>query len=228
MIYSYSKIKTDQNFNEDFKTYSSLGLLQFLPAQLFWNILKASIVDNWNLPNLTGKMIQIDFWPKWFKIQGITTVANSKYIEPDIFIRFENFDCIVEVKKTDASGQHCDQWESQIQAYLNEYPEGRQFIYIALGGNSKLNAPSHEKFGYVYKSTWQRLLCEINKALQERLSLNYSSEAINQEIRILQSVVEAFASCYNEYVVELLDTIITDDKKIKLPRKIEMDELWKI
>ena len=41
MIYSYSKIKTDQNFNEDFKTYSSLGLLQFLPAQLFWNILKS-------------------------------------------------------------------------------------------------------------------------------------------------------------------------------------------
>lgn len=227
MIYSYSKIKTDQNFNEDFKTYISLGLLQFLPAQLFWNILKASVNNNQNLPNIAGEMIQIDFWPKWFNIHNISVVANSKYIEPDIFIRFENFDCIVEVKKTDTFGQYFAQWESQIQAYHNEYPEGKQLIYIALGGNLKLDASSDDKFKHVYKSTWQQFLHAINKTLQERVALVYKNEIINQEIRILQSVVEAFANCYNEYVVELLDTMNNYCQTIKLPQQKNLDELWK-
>ena len=227
MIYSYSKIKTDQNFNEDFKTYSSIGMLQFLPTQLFWNILKASVIDNQNLPNITGAMEQIEFWPKWFKIQNIKIVSNSKYIEPDVFIRFENFDCIVEVKKTDTFGQHPDQCESQTLAYRNEYPEGKELIYIALGGNPELNESLHEKYKHVYKSTWHRLLCGINKALQERVSMIYKNEIINQEIRILQSSLEAFASCYNEYVVELLDTM-SINYQIKLPSQKKLEELWKI
>lgn len=228
MIHSYSKINTSQNFNEDFKTYSTLGVLQYLQAQLFWNILKASVIDNHNLPNVTGEILQIDFWPKWFNIQNIRNIYNSKYIEPDMFIRFERFDCIVEVKKTDRVGQYTDQWESQTLAYRNEYPEGKQLVYIALGGNSRLNASTHEKFKHVYKSTWQGLLREIVKALKERVSLIYKTEIINQEIRVLQSVVEAFASCYNEYVVELFDTISTDYQKIKLPQQKEMEELWRI
>ncbi len=227
MIHSYSKIKTDQNYNEDFKTYSTLGVLQFLPAQLFWNILKASVIDNQNLPSITGEIVQINFWPKWYNLQNINVVSNSIYIEPDVFIRFENFDCVIEVKKNDSFGQHYDQWESQTQTYRNEYPEGKQFIYIALGGNPKLDASSQEKFRHVYKSTWQRLLREINKSLQDRISVTYKTETINQEIRILQSAVDAF-SCYNEYVVELLDTMSTYHQTIKQPTKEFLQQLWKI
>lgn len=227
MIYSYSKIKTDQNYNEDFKTYSTLGVLQFLPAQLFWNILKASVIGNQNMPSITGEMVQIDFWPKWYNVQNIKVVLNSTYIEPDVFIRFENFDCVIEVKKTDSFGQHYDQWESQIQAYRNEYPEGKKLIYIALGGNQILDAPSQEKFRHVYKSTWQRLIREIDKALQERVSVIYKTETINLEIRILQSAMDAFA-CYNEYVVELLDTMNIHCQEIKQPTKESLKQLWKI
>ena len=227
MIHSYSKIKTDRNYNEDFKTYATLGVLQYLPAQFFWQLLRGSVIDNKDLPILAGEILQIDFWPKWYKIQNIKVVSNSSYIEPDIFIRFENFDCIVEVKKTDSSGQHSDQWESQTQAYRNEYPEGRRLVYIALGGNPKLDASSQDKFSHVYKSTWQRLLREIDIALQERISLVYKTEATNQEIRILQSTIDAFAR-YNEYVVELLDTMDSYHRSINLPTKDTLSQLWKI
>lgn len=227
MIHSYSKIKTDGKYNEDFKTYSTLGVLQYLPAQMFWNILRASVIDNQNLPKLSGDILQIDFWPKWYNIENIETVSNTSYIEPDVFIRFENFDCIMEIKKTDALGQHSDQWESQTLAYENEYPEGKHLVYIALGGNPWLDSSSLEKFSHVFKSTWQRLLREIDKALQERISLSYKTEAINQECRMLQSAIDAFAR-YNEYVVELLDTMDRYQQSIKLPINESLTQLWKI
>ena len=227
MIHSYSKIKTDRKNNEDFKTYATIGVLQYLPAQFFWKLLRNAVIDNGGLPEDAGEITQIDFWPKWYKIQNIEVVPNTTYIEPDVFIRFENFDCIVEVKKTDSSGQHADQWESQTQAYRNEFPEGRELIYIALGGNPKLDASSHKKFRHVYKSTWQRLLREIDKALQERESLAYRTEITNQEIRILKSAIDAFAR-YNEYVVELLETMDNYNQSIILPTKKTLAQLWKI
>lgn len=227
MIHSYSKIKTDRNYNEDFKTYATLGVLQYLPTQLFWKLLREAVVDKEKLPEESGEIMQIDFWPKWYKIQNIKVVSNSTYIEPDVFIRFENFDCIVEVKKTDSSGQHSDQWESQTLAYRNEYPEGRKLIYIALGGNPKLDSTSQAKFSHVYKSTWQRLLREIDKALKERESITVKSEAVNQEIRILQSAVDAFAR-YNEYVVEFLQSLFDYNNTIQLPTSKSLKEIWKI
>ena len=227
MIHSYSKIKTDQKYNEDFKTYSTLGVLQYLPAKFFWSLLRGAVIDNQKLPAISGEIAKIDFWPKWYKIQKIKVVANSSYIEPDVFIRFDNFDCIVEVKKTDSSGQHTDQWESQTQAYRNEFPEGKELIYIALGGNTKLDASSHEKFRHVYKATWHRLLREIDKAIQERESLGYKTQTTNQEIRILQSAIEAF-ECYNEYVVELLETMDNYHQSIIIPKKDTLAQLWKI
>lgn len=227
MICSYSKIKTDQKYNEDFKTYSTLGVLQYLPAQLLWTILRASVADNQDMPNVSGEIVQIEFWPKWYKIQNIKVVSNTTYIEPDVFICFENFDCVVEVKKTDSVGQHSDQWESQTLAYRNEYPDGKPFVYIALGGNLKLDTSSQDKFNHVYKSTWQRLLRVIDKALQERMSVAYKTEIMNQEIRILQSAVDAFAN-YNEYVVELLDTMNEYSQTIKLPTKESLKQLWRI
>ena len=227
MIHSYSKIKTDRNYNEDFKTYSTLGVLQYLPAQFFWSLLRGAVIDNQKLPYISGEITEIDFWPKWYKIHNIKVVPNTTYIEPDVFIRFENFDCIVEVEKTDSSGQQADQWESQTQAYRNEFPEGRELIYIALGGNPKLDASSHEKFRHVYKSTWQRLLHEIDKALQERESMAYRTETTNQEIRILQSAIDAFAR-YNEYVVELLETMTNYHQSIIIPTKDTFAQLWKI
>ncbi|MDE6560948.1 MAG: hypothetical protein K2K75_06190 [Muribaculaceae bacterium] len=227
MKYSFSKVKTDRNYNEDFKTYATLGVLQYLPSQVFWNILRASVIDNHKLPKSSGEIELIDFWPKWYKLQNIEVVNNKKYIEPDVFIRFEKFDCIVEVKKTDTLGQHVTQWESQTQAYKNEYPEGKRLVYIALGGNPNLEALSLDKFSHVYKSTWLRLLREVDKALQERISFSYKTEATYQEYRILKSTLDAFA-CYDEYVVEFMETMDRYKHSIKLPTKETLTQLWKI
>lgn len=63
--------------------------------------------------------------------------------------------------------------------------------------------------------------------MQERMSVAYKTEIMNQEIRILQSAVDAFAN-YNEYVVELLDTMSEYSQTIKLPTKESLKQLWRI
>ena len=63
--------------------------------------------------------------------------------------------------------------------------------------------------------------------MQERMSVAYKTEIMNQEIRILQSAVDAFAN-YNEYVVELLDTMNEYSQTIKLPTKESLKQLWRI
>lgn len=211
MIHSYSKIRTD--YNEDFKTHLTIGVLQYLPAKLFWDIIKASLTDNKGIPDIAGEIVQIDFWIKWY-------TTKKEYVEPDVFIRFKNFDCIIEAKKKDINGQYNEQWENQKKAYENKYKEKR-LVYIALGGNSNFSTSSDN----VYKSTWQRLLHETYKALKERESFEYKTDAIEQEIRILKSVVDAFA-LYNEYVIELLDTMKKYNYTVIQPTKELWDQLW--
>lgn len=223
MIHSYSKIKTDGNFNEDFKTFSTLGILQFLPGNLFWRILNASVVDNDQLPRESGEILKIEFWPKWDDLTNINNVGNTRYIEPDVFIKFENFDCIIEVKKTDHGGQYEAQWESQILAYFNKFGRKHKLIYIALGGNMSLN--TNKKFPTLYKMTWHNLLKQIHLAYMERKSSNFKTSNIMQEIRILEFVIQSFAR-YNEYLSDLMKTIIPIE--ITLPSSSQFNCLWKI
>ena len=220
MIHSFSKIKTDGKFNEDFKTHETLGLLQYLPANLFWNILRESIVYNDNVPCNAGEILEVDFWVKWYKVKN--TNAERRYVEPDVFIRFENFDCIIEVKKTEVVGQHKDQWYEQILAYRNEYPGKNKLIYIALGGNRDFNKNPTDEYTEVYKASWRRLLHVLHRALDERRLLTYSTFSINQEIRILQSVVETFHR-YNEYKCEFLDSINFDEIEMS---NDELNKIW--
>lgn len=220
MIHSYSKVKTDKNYNEDFKTFLTIGHLQYLPAQLFWSILKASVVNNEDLPALSGEILQIDFWDKWYNTAGI---AGKEYIEPDVFIRFEEFDCIIEVKKHDSpdTKQHADQWFEQKTAYHNTYKDNKKLIYIALGGN-----PSLETSDDIYKATWQRLLMETARALHERRSMVYQTADIRQQIRILESVTDGFAR-YNEFVGTYLDTLNLTTQIASITDN-QINEIWKV
>lgn len=218
MIHSYSKIKTDGRFNEDFKTYSTIGILQYLPAAVFWRILRGAVVHSEELPDTCGEIIRVDFWAKWHEIAG------REYVEPDVFIRFEKFDCIVELKKTDLGGQHSDQWADQIEAYRNRFAhDGRRIVYIALGGNSSLCSTRR----YIYPASWQRLLHQVHAELAERENNFADDSVMKAEMRVLCSVIDAFA-LYNEYDVEFLSSLQRFNTPISLPSVSEISSLWKI
>lgn len=78
MIRSYSKIKTDRNYNEDFKTYATLGVLQVLPAQFFWQLLREAVIGNQDLPIHTG------IFPQYPQIHTSIIRVSKTYERDDV------------------------------------------------------------------------------------------------------------------------------------------------
>lgn len=64
MIQAYLKGKSDFQFNqnEDFKTSSSIGLLQYLPDEVFLRILRDSCIDFKIDITQFGKIQSVNFW----------------------------------------------------------------------------------------------------------------------------------------------------------------------
>jgi LPXTG-motif cell wall-anchored protein len=52
-----------------------------------------------DLPFNSGRLLSFDFWPHWDK----TGTDNTNYVEPDLFIKFDEFDVIIEAKVKDVT-----------------------------------------------------------------------------------------------------------------------------
>lgn len=89
------------NYCEDTKVASTLGVLKNLPAELFWQILRKSCKSKIKLPSKSGEILNIDFWPGGWKFVN--------RVEPDVYIEFENFDLIIEAKINYLYGQISEQ-----------------------------------------------------------------------------------------------------------------------
>ena len=51
--------------SEDSKTSSVFGLLQYLPAQIMWNLLRESCGNSSSLIEESGELQDIHFWARW-------------------------------------------------------------------------------------------------------------------------------------------------------------------
>ncbi|AIY12559.1 hypothetical protein [Cellulophaga baltica] len=119
---------------EDSCTAGVFDILKYLPADLFWQILKSSLLLD-TLPSVAGNIQHIAFWPKW-SVKDVEEISNTKYIEPDVFINFTDFDVIIEAKRYDEKQQNPKQHRDQLIAYFNEFKdnETKEVYYILLGG----------------------------------------------------------------------------------------------
>jgi hypothetical protein len=118
------------NPREDSLTAAVFSHLLHLPSEVFWDILRRSCGSR-DLPGNPGGPLQVDPWPKW-SAKGTT---NQRSVSPDFFIRFAEFDLIVEAKRGDHGTQSPDQWKRELTAYANEYGEEEQAVrMLAIGG----------------------------------------------------------------------------------------------
>lgn len=120
---------------EDFLTASVIGRMIYLPEGVLWNLIKRSSLHSL-VPEHVGCINQVDFWPKWPVPPWLD--RDSQYREPDVFIRFEKIDIIVEAKRNDATAQNIVQWVEQILSFLfkrdTEGERKHPIIYWVLGG----------------------------------------------------------------------------------------------
>lgn len=170
--------------SEDSLTSTVFERLFYLPSELFYKILRESCYSK-ELPKHSGKLLLKEFWPHW---DGKNTY-NQQMVEPDVFIRFEEFDLIIEAKRWDNKQQSATQWENEIIAYRNEYADDNKKLYlIALGGLH--NQKSEERLGVrVIKCRWSRILTKVVE--QQKLLTN-----------------EVDTSGYNEMVSAVLNDLI--------------------
>ena len=175
---------------EDPKTSSVFETMLMLPDELFWGVLRAACFDNDNLPLVSGQIEAYEFWPHW----DPTGTTNTSLVEPDVFIRFQSFDVIIEAKYNDHSGQYSQQWENEIIAYRNEYGKDKPVYFLAVGGNAEkaTESVSLGKDVVVNKCTWLSLLIQITKLRDDYEALPLISNNQSAVIRLLNLIELAF------------------------------------
>ena len=176
---------------EDTLTASVFDLLLCLPTALMWEILQKACSRSQEMPEASGRLEAANFWPRWDLREEIA----GKYVEPDLSLRFENFDVIVEAKRTDENQQYGKQWVKELHGYFNsgreDDVEDREVFMLAVGGiwgeetekieltaeffpkteggYSVADSDKWQKDVKVYKIKWQQILTEVTQ-LQKKLT----------------------------------------------------------
>lgn len=181
---SSDKLRITFGTNEDSLTASVFQLLAYLPDEKLWQIIQQTLKND-NLPETVGKLENIEFWSKW----DATGTTNARFVEPDVFLVFEQLTIIIEAKRYDKNQQSRSQWKNELIAYENEYlDDNTNVILWALGGIHDLEPEpiTTEKATYkVLKSTWTMLLSTIkSKAL---------ATITRAEKQLFDDLIEAFA-----------------------------------
>lgn len=183
--------------NEDPKTSTIFETLLSLPDDIFWHIIRDSSRTFKNkIADDAGTLRTFEFWPKW----NPENTSNISYVEPDIFIRFDNLDLIVEAKYSEESGQFREEWEREIQAYRNEYSNDcKDFYLLAIGGNADVR--DEEVDGCkILKVDWIDILKHVkkNRSIYETTVSNKSKTSVQ---RIFELIINGFHIMeVNEYM----------------------------
>ena len=187
-----SEPKTDTQ-PEDALTSSIIGLLQYLPDEVFWQILYEA--SEQRLPEFSkaGAIENISFW-KSIRFPEL----DRQSVEPDVWIKLEKMHLIIEAKRYDGGGQYNAQWDLEIKALLKHLEEEEEedqpideqkICLLALGGNNQTTEESRTIRGREYsivRMHWQTLLEEVKKYTYE------SSSCSNAEKRICKDIIKAF------------------------------------
>lgn len=179
------------NAREDSLTAAVFSHLLHLPSEVFWQILHKACYSK-SLPEYCGEP-KLFPWPNW----DATGIADRDRVIPDLFIRFENFDLIVEAKRWDNDMQNPDQWQNELIAYCNEYgEEKREVRLLALGGigSEKDDERRHQSFVCpVHKCRWSTILLECQR-LKREFEVKNPTSRVSADIRILDDLIALFAT----------------------------------
>ena len=204
--------------SEDTLTSSVFGLLQYLPDEALWKVVRNSCGEGKeNLPETIGKIEYIDFWPQYRGVEGTT---NSRFVEPDVLLATERYYVIIEAKKYDGGGQFLTQWKNEIRAVHNK-DDTKEILFVAMGGNSTLQ---HEEISVELKNaevrnyiinrgSWFNLLNEIQKI-----------ERNNETSRLVSDVTQAM-NRHGFLQIKWLDSL--KNNKTISPESIRTITKWK-
>lgn len=209
MINAIINNKVDRQYfktNEDSFTSFVFEKLSYLPSELFEYLIRNSVNDE--IPEFDFKTLsEILYWPHW----DSDRTTNKKFVEPDVFIRFEKYDLLIEAKRYDENQQYTSQWENEIIAYQNEYEsDNKKLVFIALGGNSNFQTESTIIGDYeqkIYKCKWSSILNNIRKLKKQ---IEPSSNLLNTSF-VVNNIFNDLILIFQLYGYSIADWFETFD-----------------
>lgn len=190
--FKYGKGKLD--VCEDSLTASVFDLFKYLPTDLFWHTLKQALHQD-HLPSYCGEILEMHYWAKW-NAKGTYKTRNKLYVEPDVFIRFKDFDLIIEAKRYDLNQQFSEQLEDEVKSYLNEYEEENRTVYLLqVGGLIDTCVAQYIEIGKIKvlqsKTNWTSLLKSIDTIYKSYIEQNIPSQKPTQ--LLFEDLINVFA-----------------------------------
>lgn len=177
---------------EDLLTSTVFERFAYLSESLQFQLLEFCFKDR-VIPfaDLFGAFITIDYWPRYtFEEKG-----HTRQVEPDLIIRFEKANLIVEVKPPAGGDQYFTQWRREVGSFLqSEEGESRPLYFLAIGRVDDMSALKWESklvnefdnLICVGAIKWQPIAdCLVEKLLDSRLS--------KTDKRVLNDMLKALA-----------------------------------
>ena len=164
--YISKKGRSNLQICEDSLTAAVFDGLKYLPTEIFYSILKNALYQD-KLPKNPGELLEVLFWDKW----DATNTTNSTYVEPDILMKFDDLDIILEAKRYDNFQQNHHQMKDQIISYYNENDDDKKLYFVQLGGLHNTN--DEKDFLYenrsitILKTNWTRIMNEVIKKIDD-------------------------------------------------------------
>ncbi|GAB3679006.1 hypothetical protein [Salinisphaera aquimarina] len=166
---------------EDHLTAAVFARLSYLPRDVFWLLLSSALDQVPPQLRHRPSLQSIDFWPTYNHEDGTRC-------EPDILLRFDDVDVLVEAKRYDDSEwQTRDQLQAEIESYNNEYPDRPDPFCLLVSGRQPSDLSLLENHAGTLRTTW--------------LALRYAARTARDEMsreldhghwrRVLQDIEEA-------------------------------------
>ncbi len=230
----------DQLKLEDVLTSFVFEYLLLLDDKTVWSIVRDSIISldgikdqaiqkKLDKKNDIGTLCTKEFWPHW-SAEG---ASNERLVEPDVFFRFTELDVIIEAKRYDDHQQDSQQWENEVQGYLNEYKENKKdVILIALGGINTDAAEliEKEKKIYVCKCRWTDILRTIKYRIKD--SKNQTETETETKTKTETKIYEALVDVFSIFGFHVVDweawNLAPSDPSLKLEIDSRAFENWHI
>lgn len=164
---------------EDSLTSSVFERLALLSDENLWWVLRNACdkqaLAATPLPDNVGKLEKIEFWPSWKPDSQLE--RNSSRVEPDVFLRFEQYDIIVEAKRHDfTQSQNIEQWQNELGAWCQEFQTDRPVVLLAIGGNTTVGTCEVELEHLPQQFRVERLHWEMLRDSVFELSSRFSND----------------------------------------------------
>lgn len=186
----------DVNINkEDGRTFHILGDLLLLDDETLKKLFYKLCNFGAEIPKDWGKLEKYFFWPSWY-------LPNNTRVEPDLFLKFQSFALIIEVKRNDNRRlQTKEQWQKEVEAYFYTYKTAPLPVaLIAIGGNSdSISKDISSEFiknwadkVIVYKCSWHDIYNHTEKQLYDLATVQTYDEVAAAQKRLYQRILYHF------------------------------------